>query len=408
MKRTAAAAVVIVVTAAALLFGGSFRGAAAQATPLEARAAALRGYAAVERARVAVDPSQYAVAERELREALRLGGADALAYRGLAALAAARHRFDESLALARRAQRLNPSSAAVYGLLGDANVELGRYRAGFAAFDRMAALKPGPTAYARVSYGRELRGDTEGAIAAMRLAAESARPGELRAWALAQLANLYAGTGRVGQARVIYRELLRALPAYAPAYGGLAGLATDPKRAARLYRRALSLQASPEYAVGLADAFAQLGRPAESERYLARAHELEETFARFGGRNQLETALLDLDYDRNLRDALRRAREGARLRPSVEGEHALAWGLYKNGRCAQARRHSVRALRIGTKDTGAIYHRYLIELCLGNGDDAKRFLRRVRTIDPTFLATPPSAFRLRPTIAAWPRSSSGS
>ena len=408
MKRAALTAAVAITAAVAVLFGGGVRGERADAAPADARAAALRGYAAVERARVALDPSQYAVAERELDEALRLGGADAIAYRGLAALAAARHRFDESLALAERARRLNPTSAAVYGLIGDANVELGRYRAAFAAFDRMAELKPGPTAYARISYGRELRGDTEGAIAAMRLAADSARPGEPRAWALAQVANLYAGTGRPARAEMIYREILRSLPDYAPAYAGLAGLARGPEQTARLYRRALALQASPDYAVGLADALAQLGRDEESERYLAHAHELEREFARFGGRNQIETALLDLDHDRNLRDALRRAREGARLRPSVEGEHALAWALYKNGRCAEAQLHSIRALRLGTKDTGAIYHRFLIERCLGNGAEAKRFLDRVHSIDPSFLATPPSAFRLSPTIAAWPMSSSGS
>jgi tetratricopeptide (TPR) repeat protein len=408
VKRAALAAAVTLVTAAALLLGGGFRGDTAEAAPRDAQAAALRGYSALDRARIAVDPSQYEVAERELREALRLGGADALAYRGLAALAAARHRFDESLVLAERARRLNPASAGVYGLIGDANVELGRYEAGFAAFDRMAALKPGPTAYARVSYGRELRGDTKGAIAAMRLAAESARPGEPRAWALAQVANLYAGTGRVGAARGLYDEILRGLPRYAPALAGLAGITGGPERSAVLYRRALTLQPSAEYAVALAAALAQLGRMHESERYLLEAHALEREFARFGGRNDIETALLDLDHDRNLREALHRAREGARLRPGVEGEHALAWALYKNGRCAEARKHSIRALRVGVKDTGAIYHRYLIERCLGNRSTADRFLGRVRAIDPTFLTAPPSAFRLRPTIGAWPRSSSGS
>jgi tetratricopeptide (TPR) repeat protein len=406
MKRLTIAAAVVITAAA--LFGGAFGGGEASAASADARAAALRGYAELERARVAGDPSRYPVAERELREAVRIGGADALAYRGLAALAAARHRFDESLRFARRARALSPSAAAVHGLIGDANVELGRYRAAFAAFDRMAALKPGPTAYARVSYGRELRGDTAGAIEAMELAAEAARPGEPRAWALTQLANLYAGTGRPAEANGIYRGILRTLPSYAPAYGGLAGTAATPRQAAQLYELALSTQPSPEYAVGVADALAELGRGEESERYLRRAHELEMEFARFGGRNQIETALLDLDHDRHLRDALRRAREGARLRPSVEGEHALAWALYKNGRCEQARTHSSRALRLGTKDTGAIYHRFLIERCLGNEVAAGRFLHRVRSIDPGFLQAPPSAFRLRPTIAAWrPRNSSG-
>ena len=83
-----------------------------------------RGYAELELARVRVDPSRYPVAEARFREVMRIGGADALALRGLAGLAAARHRFDQSLELAQRARKLDPMNAAVYGLIGDASLEL--------------------------------------------------------------------------------------------------------------------------------------------------------------------------------------------------------------------------------------------------------------------------------------------
>src|SRR6266571_3141482 len=66
----------------------------------------------------------------------------------------------------RRAVALSPSTAASYWIVGDALVELGRYRAAFAMFDTMARLKPGLPAYARISYARELRGDWSGAVQA--------------------------------------------------------------------------------------------------------------------------------------------------------------------------------------------------------------------------------------------------
>jgi hypothetical protein len=50
-------------------------------------------------------------------------------------------------------------------------------------------------------------------------------------------------------------------------------------------------------------------------------------------------------------------------------------------------------LRLGTKDVGALYHRSLIERCLGNVAASKVFLARVRAIDPYFLLAPPSAAR---------------
>jgi Flp pilus assembly protein TadD len=72
-----------------------------------------------------------------LTRATRLDPRNALAVTGLAALAASRHRFGDARQLALRARRLAPGSAGPLGVLGDAFVELGRYRAAFAAFDRM-------------------------------------------------------------------------------------------------------------------------------------------------------------------------------------------------------------------------------------------------------------------------------
>jgi tetratricopeptide (TPR) repeat protein len=143
----------------------------------------------------------------------------------------------------------------------------------------------------------------------------------------------------------------------------------------------------------LGDVLAEQGRSKEAERWYARALALETEFARFGGRNQIETALFDLDHDRNLADALERARIGLRSRPGVEGLHTYAWALYKNGRCGEAVPYSNRALALAPTDTGALYHRSLIERCLGNGDASAQFAARVRSLDPTFL--PPSAFRIR-------------
>ena len=114
------------------------RGSATAAPSTEAQRAATRGLVLQQQARVSGNPALYPRAEQALERALRLDPRNASALRGLSALAASRHRFGESLALARRAQALEPGVAAVYGLIGDANLELGRYREAFAAFDRMA------------------------------------------------------------------------------------------------------------------------------------------------------------------------------------------------------------------------------------------------------------------------------
>lgn len=54
------------------------------------------------------------------------------------------------------------------GRCNRARHELGDYDQAFDAFDTMAAMRPSAAAYARVSHGRELRGDLDGALEARR------------------------------------------------------------------------------------------------------------------------------------------------------------------------------------------------------------------------------------------------
>ena len=396
-NRLRAAGTVAALAATVLLFGGVFgQDTAARPGPFAAEAEATRGYAELEIARVRVDPSRYPVAEARFRDALRIGGADAYALRGLAALAAARHRFDQALELAQRSRKLDPNNAAVYGLIGDASLELGRFPQAIQAFDRMMSLKPTPSGYARISYARELLGDRDGAIEAMQMSADAAGHSEPSAWALTHVGNLHVGTGGLARGVQRYRAALARVPAYAPALVGLADVAQrrgEGARAERLLRRALARADDPGASATLGDVLARQGRREEAERWYRRSLALETEFAGYGGRNQVETALFDLDHDRNLADALERARVGLRFRPGVEGLHTYAWALYKNGRCGEAVPYSNRALALAPTDTGALYHRSLIERCLGHADSAARYASRVRSLDPTFLA--PSAFRLR-------------
>jgi Flp pilus assembly protein TadD len=78
------------------------------------------------------------------------------------------------------------------------------------------------------------------------------------------------------------------------------------------------------------------------------------------------------------------ARAAHDARPSVQADDVLAWALYRNGRCAEAQRYSTRALRLGTEDALAFFHRGVIERCLGNDDAARRWLRRALDLNAGF------------------------
>ena len=391
MRRLLFILAVLSVVAASLL-GGTLREGRADAAPraVESTRVALRGLELQERARRTGDPALFPAAERELRAALDLDARNAAAVRGLAALAGSRHRFRQMLPLARRALALEPESAAVHGILGDALLELGRYREAFAAFDRLATLKPSASAYARISYARELRGDVRGALEAMELAIDAAAPGEPSALTRTLVGNLLLASRRPDAADARYREALAFVPGYAPALAGLADVALargNLRAALPLYRRAAAGSAAPEHSAALGDALDLAGRRAEAARAWARAEALEARFSRNGGDNRLETAQFDLDRNRNLAEALLRARAGRAARPSVEGDHVLAWALYKNDRCGEARNVSLRSLRLGTLDVDGLYHHSLIERCVGNSQAAAAYLERVRALEPWYLET---------------------
>jgi tetratricopeptide (TPR) repeat protein len=263
----------------------------------------------------------------------------------------------------------------------------------------MAALKPGLASYTRVAYARELLGRPGDAIAAMRLAVDAgAGGGENVAWTLIQLGNLYFDTGRLGPAARAYRAALRRLPTYVHAEAGLARVAAargETGRSVSLYRRAITKVPLPQYVIGLGDVLRVAGRAAEARRAYALVGAIERLFAANGVRTELETAFFDLDHARDVHAALARARLAFRAAPSINADDVLAWALYKSGRCVEAERHSERALRLGTRDALKLFHRGMIERCVGRLDVARSYIERALTINPHFsLLYAPVARRL--------------
>ena len=121
-----------------------------------------------------------------------------LGRRMLGAVYLAQHRFLAALEAGRRAQRIRPDDSWNYGVIGDAAIELGRYDEAFAPSIAWRSLKPTAAAYARIAYARELQGNLDGAVTAMRMAIESTSPQDPEgiAWAWSQLGALHAAEGR--------------------------------------------------------------------------------------------------------------------------------------------------------------------------------------------------------------------
>lgn len=415
-KRLAFAGAAAALTAAALLLGGvlsggsSSRGATAvplasglaetdtallprlqqqvRQSPHDPRGLALLGLAYQQRARETGDPTYYTKSAGVLARALRFAPRDLLATTGLGSLALSRHRFREALALGRRAVALSPSTARGYGVLGDALVELGRYRQAFAAFDRMVALKPSLSSYARVSYARELIGDVRGAASVMRLAIDAAvGQSEALAWTHTQLGKLFWSQGRAAAAATEYRSALAGRRGYVYALDGLAQVEAARgrlQRAIRLERRAVDAMPLPQFVGTLGDLYRVAGDDGAARRQYALIEVIRRLLRANGVKTDLETALFDVDHAIRLPQALVLARVARAERPSIDGDDVLAWALTRNGRCGEALPYAERALRLGTRDATKLFHRGMVERCLGRRDAARKWFREALALNPHF------------------------
>jgi tetratricopeptide (TPR) repeat protein len=138
------------------------------------------------------------------------------------------HDFHGALKTGQEALTLNPNNPQIYGVLVDAHVELGQYDKAVLLADRMMAMKPDLRSYARVSYLREIHGQMDASIDAMRMAIEAGIPGyEDTAWAMLTLAEIYEKQGKNEQAKALYEEILAQRTDYPFAIAGLGKLALE-------------------------------------------------------------------------------------------------------------------------------------------------------------------------------------
>jgi tetratricopeptide (TPR) repeat protein len=359
-----------------------------RAEPRDARLLTQLGFAYQLRWRETSDPSFLPRSEAALRRAVRFGVEDADATLGIGSLALIQHEFRTALRYGRRAQKLLPGSSRPFGVIGDALVELGRYDDAFAAFERMVTLRPSLASYARVAYARELVGDREGAVAAMRLALDSAagQP-EPTAWARVELAKLQLGLGHARAARSHARIALRVLPGYPSARIELARIDAAAGRldaAIAGARRAADAIPTTQSVALLADLLERAGRTAEARRQRDTVAVIDRLLEANGVQVDLETAIARADELVRPQETVELARRARAARPSIYGDDALAWALARAGRCAEAVPLAKRALRLGTEDGLLWFHLGYVEGCAGNVAARREAYARALVLHPEF------------------------
>jgi tetratricopeptide (TPR) repeat protein len=358
-----------------------------RAEPADWRSFASLGLAYVQESRITADPSYYPKAEGVLRRSLDLHPQDNFeAMVGMSALAAARHDFEGALDWGERAKAVNPYNGSVYGVIGDAQVELGRYDDALATFQTMVDTRPDLASYARVSYARELQGDVAGAIRAMRGAETFAGTPADRAWAAYQLGELYFNSGRLDRAAAQYRRGTQLAPEFVPPQAGLAKVAwarDDVQVAIDRYVDVTQRYPSPEYVIALGDLYEAAGQPDLAREQFDLVATIQRLFTANGVNVDLELSLYQADHG-DAAAALAAARAEWGRRHSIHVADALAWALHANGRDREAARYATKALSLGTRNALFLFHAGTIQLGLGDRDAARSLLERAIDTNPYF------------------------
>jgi tetratricopeptide (TPR) repeat protein len=281
------------------------------------------------------------------------------------------HQFAEARDLAEAARKINPDNAYVYGVLVDANVELGFYKEAIAMSDKMQALKPSLESYSRASYLREIYGDLKGSISAMKLAVEAGMPGsEPFCWSKKTLAHLYESTGQLGEAQKQYDDILAVRPSYAFAYGGQARILKTNKqydKALELLDKAVKIMPEFSFHEEMAEIYDLQGNHEKAlDKYEEVVLMLDED-AKSGHAVDLELCKLytkagkmDLALKHGLIEYKKRPR-------NIDVNHAMAVVAFKSNDFKKAKEYLSVAMSTGSKDPELLIDAGKIDRSLANG-----------------------------------------
>ncbi|MBL7258123.1 tetratricopeptide repeat protein [Paractinoplanes lichenicola] len=361
-----------------------------RALPGDHRTWASLGLAYVEQARITGDPSRYPLAEAALNRSLKVRGSDnSDAFTGLGALANARHEFTQSRTFAQRALRANPFDAYAFGVLADAETQLGNAPAATAAIQHMLDLRPGLAAYARASYDLEQRGRlTEAADLMRRALAAAVDPADI-AFCRNQLGDLAWFRGDLAGAATEYSAGLAADPSYSALLRGRARVAASTGDIAQAVTDTATIAArtpTPETLLSYAEMLRLAGRGADADRQLDLAAAAHQIFLANGGRDDLTGAQLALARG-DAATAVAAAQTEWRRRPFAEVADVLSQALHAAGRDDEARTYGRKAFDLGPRNAAYAYHLAQAELALGDRAAARASLTRVRALNPHFSPT---------------------
>ncbi len=311
----------------------------------------------------------------------------------LATVYLSQHHFADALPVGEKAIKINPYNSFGFGLLVDANVELGNYDEAVKMADKMVSVRPDGRSYSRISYLREIHGDVNGAIAAMKMAVEAGYPGlEQTEWCRIQLGKLYEQTGDLTKANLQYYNANYLRANYVYALTGLGRIEKGNKNypaAIDYYEKAKEMVKDYSFSDELTDLYRLNNEPTKAANQAVKVVEMLNSEAQKGNDDQqaghyadreLAIAYLKVnDFDNALKHALI---EYNRRPNNIDVNQTLAWVYYKRGEYADADKYIKVAMKTNSQNPELLYEAGLIYVKSGNSTEGLVLMKKSLEINP--------------------------
>ncbi len=265
------------------------------------------------------------------------------------------HQFAEAKAIGEKAVQYNAYSADIYGVLVDANVELGNYDKAIEYADKMVSIRPDLRSYSRVSYLREIHGLVDESIAALKMAVAAGYPGmEQTEWARLTLGHLYERYGAQDSAMMQYATALAERPNYPFAIAAMAKTYAAMGQAVKadsLNEVARNLIPEVSFFVDKATWEKSNGNTNAANKLSREILDMMADDEKAGHKMGLELSKVYLNLLNDADNALRAALTEYSVRPdNIDVNKMLAEIYYAKGDQEKTNEHLKKALATGSKD----------------------------------------------------------
>lgn len=349
------------------------------------------GDALMQRSRDAVDPHDCDWARLAYEQAIKLDPKRAAAMVGLSHVAGTLHQFEDSISWAKRAIAINKDDPAPYGLIGDAQLEMGDYDAAFESYQQMLDIRPDMSSYSRGAHLLYVTGDTRKALWLMQKAIEAGGPyTENGAWCRAQYAEMLWSMGAILAAENVVREALKDAPNnyhLLTMQGRVKEAKQDAKGAMDAYQKAVAVSPQHNALVALGDLYLSLGKTADAEKMFAQVEVTHQHHQSHGSHDGLYMARFWADHDRKLDKAKAVVEKYLAEKGEPKGISDLdnvAWIQFKLGNVADAKKYIDKATKKGSPDAMRLFHAGMIYAGAGEETKAQKYLTNALNRNPGF------------------------